>query len=175
MTEHEQVKSELRSYARRLEASNEEWEQFAHVVSHDLQKPIRMVNTYVQMVRDRYGDELPEQAHEHTDYAVEGAHRMRELIRGLLAYSRVDTERQSPERVDPNEVLDEIENSPSVRISETGVEIIREDLPAVKADRTQLSQVLQNLVENVIKFTPADRKPRVEVTAHAKTVRCGPR
>jgi len=84
--------TERREYQRKLEESNERLEQFAYAASHDLQEPLRMVTSYLQLLENRYGDAFDEDGKEFLAYAVDGADRMREMIDGLLEYSRVETQ-----------------------------------------------------------------------------------
>lgn len=165
MTERAHIKEELRAYARRLERSNRDWEHFAYVVSHDLQEPIRMVNSYLQLLARRYEHEIDEQADEYIGYAMEGAQRMRKLILGLLEYSRVDTQGGQRRQVDSAAVLESVLNALQVSIRDRGAEVRYADLPEVLADEGQLGQVLQNLLANGLKFVPGDRTPRVEISA----------
>ncbi|ELY55075.1 multi-sensor signal transduction histidine kinase [Natronococcus jeotgali DSM 18795] len=90
--ERRRYERRLNETVRELEASNERLEQFAYAASHDLQEPLRMVSSYLELLEDRYGDELDEDAEEFLAYAVDGADRMREMIDGLLAYSRIDSQ-----------------------------------------------------------------------------------
>jgi signal transduction histidine kinase len=78
--------SDRREYRRKLEASNERLEQFAYAASHDLQEPLRMISSYLQLVDERYADELDEDGREFIEYAVDGADRMQNMIEGLLEY-----------------------------------------------------------------------------------------
>ncbi len=168
MTERANIKEELRAYARRLERSNRDWEHFAYVVSHDLQEPIRMVNSYLQLLARRYENELDEQADEYIGYAMEGAQRMRKLILGLLEYSRVDTQGGQRRRIDSSTVLESVLNALQVSIRDRGAEVRYADLPTVVADEGQLGQVLQNLLANALKFVPEGRTPRIEISAQAE-------
>ena len=148
----------------RLEASNERLEQFAYAVSHDLQEPLRMVTSYLQLVERRYADELDEEGEEFIDYAVDGAERMREMIDGLLEYSRVDTQGDPFESVDLDDVLDDVLADLQFRIEETDAEVARDPLPTVEGDRNQLRQLLQNLLSNAIDYS-GDEPPRIRVSA----------
>jgi len=96
----------------KLEASNERLEQFAYAASHDLQEPLRMVSSYLRLIEQRYGDELDADGEEFIDYAVDGADRMRDMIEGLLQYSRVDTGGDAFEPVDLSSVLTDVREDP---------------------------------------------------------------
>ncbi|OIB55457.1 PAS domain-containing sensor histidine kinase [Natrialba sp. SSL1] len=151
-------------YQRRLEESNERLQQFAHVASHDLQEPLRMVTRYLQLLESRYGDDLDDDAETFIEFAVDGAERMEAMIEGLLAYSRVETQGASFDSVDLNAVLDDVLTDLSVRIDETDAEITAEPLPTVSGDASQLRQLFQNLLENALQYS-GEENPRVTLSA----------
>ncbi len=157
----------LERYATELERSNTELQQFAYATSHDLQEPLRMISQYLQLLVRRHGETLSGEAREFVHFAVDGARRMDELIRSLLAYSRVASEAQpfTPTRVD--DVLDEVLVDLGPIIDEKGATITRSPLPTVQADPTQLRQLLQNLLANALKFTDGSR-PEIEVVARER-------
>jgi signal transduction histidine kinase len=157
--------TENRRVRRSLEQANEDLRQFAYAASHDLQEPIRMVASYAQLLESRYADDLDEEAREYIEYAVDGAQRMRQLIKGLLKYSRVDKGGSEPEPVDLEELVDDVCRDLEVKIAETDATIETGDLPEIEADRSQLGQVFQNLLNNAIKFRREDVPPQVRVTA----------
>ena len=147
-----------------LEHSNQELEQFAYVASHDLQEPLRMVSSYVQLLARRYQGRLDADADTFIRYAVDGAERMKRLINDLLAYSRLGTQAKPHRSVDCNVVLQEALGNLALALREAGGTLDVAPLPLVRGDETQLLQVFQNLVGNAIKFrgtTPL----RVQVTA----------
>ncbi len=150
----------------RLEDSNERLERFAYAASHDLQEPLRMVSTYLQLVDGRTRGTLDEETREFLAFAVDGAERMREMIDALLAYSRVETRGTPFETVDLNDVLDEVLEDLTFRIEESDAEIIVESLPQVEGDRSQLRQVFQNLLDNAIEYC-GDEPPQVTVRAES--------
>jgi PAS domain S-box-containing protein len=154
----------LEERARDLARSNADLEQFAYVASHDLQEPLRMVASYVQLLERRYKDKLDDNARDFIGFAVEGVTRMRRLIEDLLAYSRVGTRGRSPAPVEVGTVVATAEKNLESAIAESGAEISRDDLPQVLADEGQLAQVFQNLIGNAIKFRRED-PPRVHVGA----------
>ncbi|MFC7141751.1 ATP-binding protein [Halosimplex aquaticum] len=149
---------------RRLEESNERLEQFAYAASHDLQEPLRMVSSYLQLLENRYADDLDDEAREFLAFAVDGADRMREMIDGLLEYSRVETEGDPLEPVDLNAVFSDVRDDLQVAIEESGADVAAEDLPRVRGDGDQLRQVFQNLVDNAIEYS-GDEPPTVRVGA----------
>ncbi|AFZ71810.1 PAS domain S-box protein [Natronobacterium gregoryi] len=156
--------TERREYQRRLEESNERLEQFAYAASHDLQEPLRMVSSYLQLLETRYADQLDDDAMEFIEYAVDGADRMREMIDGLLAYSRVDTAGEPLEPVGLDDVLADVRRDLEVPIEEHDAEILAESLPRVEGDGNQLRQLFQNLLSNAIEYS-GDEPPRVEISA----------
>ncbi len=139
-----------------LERSNRELEQFAYVASHDLQEPLRMVSSYTQLLAQKYEGMFDDKAKKFIDYAVDGAVRMQRLINDLLAYSRVNTQGVPPESVDSHSVLGEALRNLSSAIEETRAIIVNDDLPVVRADSGQLTQLFQNLIGNAIKFRSAE-------------------
>ncbi len=153
-----------RRYEHRLEASNERLEQFAYAASHDLQEPLRMVSSYLQLVESRYADELDEDGREFIEFAVDGADRMRDMIEGLLEYSRVETRGEPFEPVDLDEVLADVRDDLQIRIEETGADVTVGPLPRVQGDPDQLRQVFQNLLDNAMEYS-GDEPPRIEVGA----------
>jgi len=152
----------LEVYKRDLERSNESLQQFAYVASHDLQEPLRMVSSYVDLLAREYGDELDGDAEEYMSFAVDGADRMRSMIDALLTYSRVETHADAFERVDVDALVSDVLQNLELRIEEAGAEVRVDALPTVEGDPDQLGQVFQNLVKNAIEHA-GDEPPAVEV------------
>jgi len=154
----------LEDRTRALVERNRELQQFAYVASHDLQEPLRMVASYVQLIERRYKDRLDADAHEFIDFAVDGAKRMQALINALLEYSRVGTHGKDFAATDCNVVFQNALKSLQVAIDEKHAEVTADDLPTVQADEVQLGQLFQNLIENALKFQSGET-PRVHVSA----------
>lgn len=152
LLERQQMEVDLEEQARQLERSNTELQQFAYVASHDLQEPLRMVSSYVQLLNRRYGDKLDQDAKEFIGFAVDGAERMRMLIQDLLAFSRVTTKGLPLEPTDSGRVLELALNNLQMIIGENGAKVEKGEMPEILADQGQLVQVFQNLVQNAIKF-----------------------
>jgi PAS domain S-box-containing protein len=155
--------TEERAAAEALERSNAELRQFAYVASHDLSEPLRMVSSYLGLLRRRYHGRLDPDADEFIEYAVDGAARMRSLIEALLAYSRAG-QGEDPVPVELGSVAADVLRSLAAALVEAGADIEIGDLPVVLGDRAQLEQLLQNLVANALKFRE-DGRARVWVTA----------
>ncbi|WP_257457605.1 PAS domain-containing sensor histidine kinase [Archangium lipolyticum] len=158
------TQAELALRAQELARSNADLEQFAYVASHDLQEPLRMVASYVQLLSRRYKGKLDADADEFIHYAVDGANRMQALINDLLAYSRVGTRGKEPHPVSLEKCAARALSYLRLAQEETGAELTVEPLPWVKGDETQLVQLLQNLVGNALKFR-GDKPPRIRVSA----------
>jgi len=155
---------ELADYRSELEQSNQDLQQFAYLASHDLQEPLRMVSSYVDLLDTEYGDQLDDEASEYIEFAVDGANRMQNMIDALLRYSRVETQASEFERVDPEAIVERTRNALALKIDETDATISVEPLPTVRGDPDQLSQVFQNLLENAIAYTEDGIDPQIEVS-----------
>ena len=159
----------LAERAEELARSNSDLQQFAYVASHDLQEPLRMVASYLQLLKKRYEGELGDDADTFIGFAVDGAFRMQRLIQDLLAYSRVGTQSKPLAPVDCEAVFEEAISNLRATIEEAGAAVTHTPLPTVVGDGGQLAQLLQNLIGNAIKFH-GDEPPRVEVDCE-QTVR----
>ncbi|MBI5522155.1 MAG: PAS domain S-box protein [Desulfarculus sp.] len=147
-----------------LARSNAELEQFAYVASHDLQEPLRIVTNYLQLLERRNKGRLDADAEKFITQAVKGAARMRGLIQDLLAYSRVGTRGKSLELVSAETVMEDVQANLKIAIEACGAVVTSDPLPTVRADASQLGQLMQNLVGNALKFRGTD-PPRVHVSA----------
>ncbi|RQG98662.1 PAS domain S-box protein [Natrarchaeobius oligotrophus] len=158
---------ERQEYVEELRAETRRLEQFAYAASHDLQEPLRMISSYLQLLERRYGDRLDDDGREFLGFAIDGAERMRSMIDGLLAYSRVETRGDPFETVDLDDVLDDVRADLEVRIVESNAEITADSLPRVEGDASQLRQVFQNLLDNAIEYS-GDEPPRIHVSADGR-------
>ena len=163
--ERERIERSLAVQADKLRRSNEELEHFAYVASHDLQEPLRIIVSYLQLIERRYKDKLDEDGERFIQSTVNGAERMRALIRGLLQYSRVGTKGKDFVEADMETVLDEALENLGRAVQDTGAVIERSALPHVRGDSMQLVQLFQNLIGNAMKFHREGEKPRVSIAA----------
>ncbi len=144
--------------------SNEDLQQFANIVSHDLREPLRMVSSFVTLLSRRYGDKLDDSARQYINFAVDGAQRMQDLLEGLLEFSRVQTHGEPFSELDLAEAVEAAVNNLAMLIEDSGAEITIDSLATVKGDKTQLMQVFQNLIANAVKFCK-EPPPKINISA----------
>jgi PAS domain S-box-containing protein len=161
---HDTLEVKVAERTAELKRSNEELEQFAYVASHDLQEPLRMVASYVELLAQRYKGRLDEKADRYIAYASGGAKRMHQLVNDLLAFSRVGTRAAPMTPVSLDRVVAQASENLAVTIEQSGAVIEVGPLPTITADETQLVQLFQNLIDNAIKFRGPER-PRIRITA----------
>ena len=164
VNEHKSAEEKLKTLAEKLSLSNKELEQFAYVASHDLQEPLRMVASYIQLLQRRYTGKLSGEADEFIGYAVDGVVRMKSLINDLLAYSRVNTQEVKFEQTDLNKIVTQLSVNLRASIEESKAKLIFEGLPTVMANPLHINQLMQNLISNAIKFRGAE-PPVVNIAA----------
>ena len=164
IAERKGAEAGLRRTADQLANSNEELEQFAYVASHDLQEPLRVVGSYVQLIERRYKDQLDADADQFIHYVVEGVTRMQQLIADLLDFSRVGIHGKPFRNIGLGAVLDCALSNLETVIEESGAVVTHDSLPEVRGDETQLVQLFQNLIGNAVKFR-SDRRPEINISA----------
>jgi len=171
IAERKMAEDALKARTAELARSNAELEQFAYIASHDLQEPLRMVSSYVQLLERRYQGKLDKDADEFIAFASEGAIRMQRLINDLLAYSRVGTRGKNFEAVKLDAVLSQALENLQLAVKEKNAVITRSLMPVVYGDGSQLTQVFQNLIDNAIKFC-SDNPPKVHISAKIEGTNC---
>ncbi len=164
--ERKRVEAQLAARTQELERSNEELERFVSVVSHDLKEPLRTVSSFLELIEDRYADEIDEDATEFIRFAVEGAERMEDLIDGLRRYAKLGQAQLEVETVDLEDVVEKARRNLSSAIEDTDAEIRVGDLPTVEGDGRQLLQVFQNLMSNAINHR-GGQPPVIAITARS--------
>lgn len=157
----------LAEKAEELARSNTELEHFAYIASHDLQEPLRMVASYVQLLARRYKGKLDAEADEFIGFAVDGATRMQALIHALLAYSRIGTKRKPFEPVDCDKIVAIAVKNLQLALEESQGSVTCGPLPTVTGDGIQLGQLFQNLIANALKFRGAE-SPKIHISAERK-------
>jgi PAS domain S-box-containing protein len=164
ITERKRAEEALEASIKELARSNAELQQFAYVASHDLQEPLRMVANFTQLLAERYGDKVDQDARDFMGYAVEGATRMQTLIEDLLALSRVGTQGKKFAPVRLDDALGGAVANLEFAIRESGALVSHDELPVVEADFFQMVRLLQNLIGNGIKFNSGE-PPRIHISA----------
>jgi len=148
-----ELNNRLKQRADELAASNVELERFAYIASHDMQEPLRMITSFLQLFKKKYEDQIDETAEQYINFAVDGADRMKKLIMDLLEYSRVGSNKDDLAEIDTTTLLHEVVNVFISRIDEMKATILVDPLPpVVTANKTQLFQLFQNLIGNALKY-----------------------
>lgn len=155
---------QLQEKARLLEERNRDLDDFAYVVSHDLQAPLRQVKGFLQLLDRRLDGKLDKKTQEIVDFAVQGGDRAQALVQDILEYSRAGKAGGPLVATSSGDALDKALTRLQLATEESGAQVTRDPLPAVRADPTQLAQVFQNLVGNAIKFR-GNAPPLVHVSA----------
>jgi len=167
ITERKRAADELARLNEQLRQSNSDLEQFAYIASHDLQEPLRMVTSYLNLLELRYRDKLDTEAGEFIRYAIDGAERMKGLIRDVLRFSRAGTREVTLREVESGQALEQAMENLQATIEERGARIIAGNLPRIRADANMLAHVFQNLIGNGIKFTK-QATPEISIAAERR-------
>jgi PAS domain S-box-containing protein len=171
ISERNKAMQSLAEQREELQRSNADLEQFAYVVSHDLREPLRMVATYSELLAERYKGKLDERADDYIRYTIDGVKRVQQFVRDLLAYSQVSSQANVPVPIDSNAIVMSTLERLKAAIDETDAKIVCDRLPAIRADRTQLGQVFQNLIGNALKFR-TERPPQIHIDAEQRGGKC---
>lgn len=166
ITAHKCATEDLRRATLDLERSNRELEQFASIASHDLQEPLRMITSYLDLLQRRFHEKLGPEAEKFIGVAADGANRMRGLIQDLLTFSRVGSQAHAMQTIELEKIVSDVLKSLAIAIAESGAQVICSSLPKVTGDATQLTQLFQNLIANAIKFRGVEA-PQVRIAARA--------
>ncbi|MBW4679269.1 MAG: hypothetical protein KME19_04030 [Microcoleus vaginatus WJT46-NPBG5] len=163
ITELKQAEEVLKAYSAQLEVSNRELQDFAYVASHDLQEPLRKIQTFSDRLKAKYGDVLDVQGRDYLERMHNAAKRMQTLINDLLAISRVATQAQSFVQVNLATVATEVLSDLETRIESSRGTVDIGELPTLEADATQMRQLLQNLIDNALKFSRPEESAAVKI------------
>lgn len=157
------LNKQLKQRADELAASNVELERFAYVASHDMQEPLRMITSFLQLFRKKYQEKIDDTAEQYLHFVMDGADRMKRLITDLLEYSRIGSNKGVAESIDINQLMKEVQEVFVNRIAECEATVVCKDLPVIMGNKTQLFQLFQNLVGNALKYIGKE-KPIVIVS-----------
>ena len=164
ITERKKAEERLKETISELERSNYELQQFAYITSHDLQEPLRTIASFTQLLERRYRGQFDSDADEFIEFIVDAAVRLKEMIQGLLEYSRVGTQKVEFKEVDMNMELDQALSNLHALINNNNAKITHDLLPNVKGDPEQIIRVFQNLISNAIKFRKQDVPPKIHIS-----------
>jgi len=155
----------LEQYTYELERSNEELEQFAFVASHDLQTPLRMISSFMDLLDRKYGHLIDEKGHQYIHYATDGAKKMRRIIHDLLNYSKASKLIAEKEDVDINELISEFSQLRRKIISNQSASIITKGLPILQINKVAMRQILHGLLDNALTYSKVGTPPMIEINA----------
>ncbi|WP_394908012.1 PAS domain S-box protein [uncultured Mesonia sp.] len=159
-----QLNADLNKRAEELQRSNEELEQFAFIISHDLQEPLRMVNAFMNQLQRRYGEQLDERANQYIHFAADGAQRMKHIILDLLTYSRVGRPTEKLELVDLNEVMADFKHLRRKLIQENKAQLQFPDLPSIPTYKAVITQIFHGLLDNALKYKQPGKPAKIKLT-----------
>ncbi len=148
-----------------LQQSNEELERFAYICSHDMQEPVRMMNSYAGLLEEQSANVLDAESRKYLHQIISNAQRMQKMIQDILTFSRVGREEIKAERVDVNDIAREVLAEFEDVIKKTGAHIHYNDLPVLQTSPTLMRVLLQNLVGNALKFQDGRQPPEITVSA----------
>jgi PAS domain S-box-containing protein len=147
-----------------LEQSNLELKQFAYIASHDLQSPLRSISGFVQLLRSEYEGKLDEQAQDWIRRTVQSIGHMQTLIRELLSYSRVDSRSRPFAQIAFLDIVNDALTLLDSSLRDSGGQVTCGELPDVMGDRSQLVQLIQNLISNALTYH-GDERPQIHISA----------
>lgn len=163
ITDLKKAEEKLKQYNEELLKKNKELQDFVYIASHDLQEPLRKIIAFGERLIKKYKDVLGEQGQDYLKRMTGAAERMKQLITGLLIYSRVTTKAQPFKEVDLNEVIKGVLDDLEIRIKEVDGRINVEKLPVIEADSLQMRQLFQNLIGNALKFSKENIPPIIYI------------
>ncbi len=161
------IEHSLSATAESLRLRNAELEDFAHVISHDLQEPLMLIESFSERIRTKHASSLPEQGRNYLEHITNSAQRMKSLIDGLLLYSRVSSKAKPFEQVNLQDIVSSVLDDLALKIEEYGAEItVDKKLATIEADPLQMRQLFQNIIGNSLKYHRQDQKPKITILRH---------
>ncbi len=165
ITERKLAEEQLKVYSKKLEVSNQELQDFASVAAHDLQEPLRKIQTFSDRLKSKASEDLKPEALDYVERIQSSAHRMQVLINDLLTYSRVTSRAQPFQPLDLNDLIKDVLSDLEVRVEQSQGKVTLSPLPTIEADRTQMHQLFQNLLSNALKFVKPGTSPTVTLSS----------
>jgi signal transduction histidine kinase len=156
LLELRKAKEEQKKLIEKLYSSNNELERFAYIASHDLQEPMRAVNSYMQLLSKRYKGKLDSTADKYINNAIDSCNHMDTLIKDLLEFSRLETNKNKKTWSCTNKIVNGVMQSIETRVSDTNAQVTWGDLPELYVDKMQMHLVFQNLILNAIKYNQSE-------------------
>jgi light-regulated signal transduction histidine kinase (bacteriophytochrome) len=163
ITRRKQAEEKLKEIMAELQRSNAELEQFAYVASHDMQEPLRKILSFGDRLEARYAKALDERGRDYMDRMQNAAKRMQSLINNLLTLSRITIKAQPFVQINLADVVQKVISDLELHIERAGGRVETGDMPTIDADPTQMRQLLQNLINNGLKFHEPEKKPVVKI------------
>ena len=161
------LNKKLQVQTKELLKSNQELEQFAYIASHDLQEPLRMVTSFLTQLEKKYYNELDDKGKQYIEFAVDGAHRMRNIILDILEYSKIGKVEEENQSIDLNKIMDEVCKMNAQKIQETNATIQYKNLPEIIAPKSPLIQIMHNLIGNALKYQKPNNQPIINSLTEA--------
>ncbi|HSP86494.1 MAG TPA: ATP-binding protein, partial [Ignavibacteriaceae bacterium] len=162
--DHEKTEIKLEKLIDKLEISNTELEQFAYVSSHDLKEPLRMITSFLQLLKKKYEDDLDEDANNYINYAVDGAKRLDLMIDDLLEYSRIGSQERELKYLNSEKIVELVLINLKELLKDNNAIVTHDPLPIIYANDQQMVQLFQNLIANAIKYR-GKKNPEIHISA----------
>ncbi|RJP61045.1 MAG: PAS domain S-box protein [Candidatus Auribacter fodinae] len=163
ITEQKQLEKTLKKQIEEFKISNAELEQYAYVASHDLQEPLQVLTSYLELFDKQYSKQIEAQGAQYIQRALENANQMKKLIRGLLDYAHIIPGSSTFELVNLTSVINEVMEYLNISIQQSNAIISCGTMPAVMGSHTQLCRLFQNLIENALQFRAQNKKPTIHI------------
>lgn len=161
-----EAEQQLRDNTDELLKANADLKDFVYIASHDLQEPLRLITSYLNILHEDYGDKLDEDGLRYMGYTLESADRLQQLILDLLGYSRLTTSERKLNEANSNEIIQEALDDLQLMVNNKSAKIeVDEKLPNVLCDQTQIRLLFQNLISNSIKYSKEDEAPIIRISA----------
>lgn len=167
ITERIMMQKEMDKLLERLQISNRDLEHFAYMASHDMKEPLRSITGFIGLLKDRYSSQLGDEAREFIDFAVNGGKRLQGMIDGLLQYSRVQIKGKPFETVDLNQIIPNVINNLQSLLDDTSAILYYDNLLPVWGDSVQITSLIQNMVQNSLKYRAPDLSPEITIATRS--------